>query len=170
MQQLTTNPLVTFTICICLSLSILILIGMMINQAFKVRRFSNSDWLPIDAIITHSKLNLFSNNSYPNSYTASIIFDYEINSTKYSSNLITPDLQTSSGVDKNYGENLVKIFPIGKRVTAYYSSHDHSIAVLFPCNTLWTWFSVAYHSVAAFGLLMLLSSIFYLYIYFSDFN
>ncbi len=169
MHQFTTNPLVTFTICICLSLSTIILIAMLINQKIKVRKFSNSDWLSTEATITHSQLNLFSSSSN-SAYTASIVFDYEINSISYSSNLITPDLQTSSGVDEDYGLNLVKLFPIGKRVTVYYSSHDHSIAVLFPCNTLWTWFSVAYHSIAAFGLLMLIPSIFYLYIYFSGLN
>ena len=170
MQQLAANPLITLTICICLSLSTLIMIVMLINQAIKVKKFSNSDWLPVQSTIIHSQLNLIRDDGYPKSYTASIVFEYEVSSKKYTSNLITPDLQTSSGVNKGYGSNLTGLFPVGKKLTAYYSNSNHSVAVLFPCNTLWTWFSVAYHSIAAFGLLMLIPSIFYLYIYFSGLN
>jgi len=168
MLELNENFWVAFTIFSCLLLSSIILIVMIINQTLKVRKLSKNQWLPIDATITHSQLNRFYFDTIPKSYTASIVFEYEINYKTYSSNLITPDLLDSSGIKKDYGLNLIQLFPIGKRVQAYYNSSNYSVAVLFPCNTQWTWFNTFYHPIAVFGFLMLLPSIFYLLIYFPD--
>lgn len=168
MQELNENFWVALTIFTCLFLSSIILIVMTINQSLKVRMFSKNQWTPIEATITHSQLNRFHVRSIPKSYTASIVFEYIINSKTYSSNLITPDLLNSSGINKDYGLNLIQLFPAGKRVQAYYNSSNYSVAVLFPCNTQWTWFNTLYHPIAVFGFLMLLPSIFYLLIYFPD--
>jgi hypothetical protein len=162
MSELKAIQLVVLIICVCLLISTIVLIGMLINQALKVRKFSSPQWTSIEATITQSQLNTLPT-KYRNVYTASIVFHYDVDGKTYSSSLITPDLLTSTGVDREYGSNLITLFPLGKRVQAYYSKRNHSVAVLFPCNTQWTWFTVGYHSVAVFGFLMLLPSIIYVY-------
>ncbi len=158
--------LTAYTIIFCLAMTILAFIITAINQVSKTINYGSAHWLPIDANIAHSQLNLFTRDAI-RTYSANIVFEYSVEGKQYSSNIITPDLQSGSGFNEADGKNLIELFPVNAQVRAYYNQHNPATAVLFPCNTQWSWHTIFYVTFLAFGLLMVIPSCLFLFAYFS---
>lgn len=165
MESEVITKLTFYTIIFCLAMAILTSLLTAIGQVSKTIKYGSAHWLPVNANITHSQLNLFTSDMR-RTYSANIAFEYSVEGTQYSSNIITPDLESGSGFDKSNGGNLIALFPANAQVRAYYNQHNPSVAVLFPCNTQWSWHTIFYIAFLVFGALMIIPSSLFLFIYF----
>ncbi|HCE43595.1 MAG TPA: hypothetical protein DET40_08605 [Lentisphaeria bacterium] len=113
-----------------LAFCIIMFLGSIITEVFTVGMFTKalqiSKWPTVNATITRSEMD--SKFHGKTSYTANIEYFFDLNGRRYSSSSIR-----TRGTSSQYQDDIaavIKRFPVGKEVPAYYNSSDPSESYL----------------------------------------